>query len=314
MSPISYRASLKNPEVEEPVDLLVHRPLGYLVARAAYPTPITADALTILSMLIGVSAGALFYLSVITGTDYAAVACALFTLSAIVDCSDGQLARMRKSSSRHGRMLDGAVDGVVQIAVLPAMVVHMIWRRGGIHAPGSWWWLAGTIVAIVTGLRHTTLYDTFKNIYARNTDSDPKDCDDLDDFMAQYREAAAAGPLGFRRRFLFEFYRFHLQTTAQTIRWIDPFIPSRFRDMPPYSPQRAAEFRRANRGLMRAWSFFGIGTHIFIVAACVTFARLEYYVLIRAIGFNVVLLFLVPLQRRASRVFFGANDAKLSAP
>jgi len=46
------------------------------------------------------------------------VAGLLVFLSAVFDCADGQLARMRKSSSPFGRMLDGIADLVVSIAVV----------------------------------------------------------------------------------------------------------------------------------------------------------------------------------------------------
>jgi hypothetical protein len=316
MADLSYRASLKNPEVEEVVDLLIHRPLGYLVARAAYPTPVTADALTIASMLAGLASGAVFWSVWAGAASHHVLGGALLVLSAVLDCSDGQLARMRRASSRYGRMLDGAVDAVVQLAAVPAVVAHMVWRRGGLGTPGTAAWVVAAVAAVLLGVRHTTLYDQFKNVFVRNTDPHPRDCDDRDEIEAEWARVRAAGRVGALTWFRFFFYRMHLDLVAQTMRWIDPHIPARFADMPPHTPERAARYRALNARLMRAWSFYGVGTHIFALAACVMLDRLEWYIALRLVGFNAALVALVPLQRRASRAFFhghGAQPARAAA-
>ena len=41
-----YWQSLKSLDVEEPIDLYVHRPLAYLLARALLPTPISPNWVT----------------------------------------------------------------------------------------------------------------------------------------------------------------------------------------------------------------------------------------------------------------------------
>jgi phosphatidylglycerophosphate synthase len=305
-SNLSYRASLKDPAVEEPIDLLFHRPLGYLLARLCMRTPVTPDQLTIFSMLLGITAGVLIIASVgRPGLAMLPHAAALYVLSAIVDCADGQLARMRRTSSRFGRMLDGAVDAVVQVAVVPPAIVHMFVRRGGLHDAGAWAWSVAAVVAILIGIRHTTLYDHYKNLWVRNSSSTHGDCDDREDLEQEIAAAKARGPLSWADLFRFAMYATHLSLVEATMRWIDPAVPARFRDMPPYSEARAEHYRALNRALMRAWSFFGIGTHIFIMAIALACDRIEAYVLVRLVAFNVALAVMVPLQRRASRVFFG---------
>lgn len=307
MANLSYRASLKNLDVEEVIDLLVHRPLGYVVARVAYPTFVTPDAITVLSMLVGIGAGIAFCAGPVTGHAHHILGGALLMLSAILDCSDGQLARMRKSSSRYGRMLDGAVDAVVQVAAVPAAIIAMMWRLGGTTAPALIWG-GMAFLAVLAGIRHTTLYDQFKNVYVRNTDPAPRDCDDLEEFEAEWERMRAGSRVTLLDRWRFEMYRLHLTLVRQTMRWIDPYVPARFADMPPYSEARAARYRQLQLGLMRAWSFYGIGTHLFLFALCTMVDRLEIYVIIRLFVYNSVLLALVPLQRRASREFFGDDS------
>ena len=91
-----YWQSLKSLDVEEPIDLYVHRPLAYLLARVLLPTPISPNWVTLVSMGVGLSSAVLIVSTRPHHFQWAAL-CAF--LSAVFDCADGQLARMRKTSS-----------------------------------------------------------------------------------------------------------------------------------------------------------------------------------------------------------------------
>src|SRR5258706_10237357 len=53
-----YRASLKPLEVEEPIDIYVHRPLAYLLARVCFRLPVSPDAITLFSIVFGLASAA----------------------------------------------------------------------------------------------------------------------------------------------------------------------------------------------------------------------------------------------------------------
>ena len=99
----AYRASLKPLEVEEPIDVWVHRPLAYIFARACFRLPISPDLVTAPSIVAGLSSAASL---VAEFPHHLQVGGGLLFASAILDCADGQLARMRGTSSLFGRMLD----------------------------------------------------------------------------------------------------------------------------------------------------------------------------------------------------------------
>jgi len=326
-TPLGYRATLKPLEVEELIDLLVHRPLAHLLVLAVKGTAITPDQLTVVSMLVGVAAGVATLSSFVRGVSFLWLGGLLLILSAVVDCSDGQLARLRQTSSTFGRMLDGAVDGVVQIAVIPAALLHVWWRHGG-DTPGAassappfldgWLsaqgWLVLGIAAILTGLAHTSLYDYFKNVYLRMTMDGKREGDeDPDEVVAAYAEAKSRG-VTLLDRIRYEMYIGHVSNQRALTRAIDPNIPARFRDMPAFNPEAAARYREDQRGLMRAWSFYGIGTHIFGIGMCMAFDAVELYILARFFLANGALLVLVPMQRRASRRFFGPLPSTETVP
>jgi hypothetical protein len=108
-----YKRSLKLVEVEELFDLVLYRPVAFLFVKLIARTNVTPNQLTLASMIFGVMGGIAFA----RGTPDAYVAgAALYLVYNILDCSDGQLARVKNSGSRIGRVLDGIADYVATIA------------------------------------------------------------------------------------------------------------------------------------------------------------------------------------------------------
>jgi phosphatidylglycerophosphate synthase len=99
----------KGEVVEEWIDLRFFRPLGFWIANALRPTRASPDQVTIASLAIGLVAGHLMFYASPTLN---AIGVALFVLSDVLDSADGQLARMRGTSTRFGRILDGVADNL----------------------------------------------------------------------------------------------------------------------------------------------------------------------------------------------------------
>src|SRR3989449_8014914 len=135
--------SHKGRAVEEWVDLHFFRPIGIRIARALQPTGISADQVTLWSLAIGLVAGHLFaYRDRWTN----AIGFALFIASDIFDSADGQLARLRGSSTRFGLALDGISDNLRFVN----LYVHLTYRL--IHA--GWWWPGAVLLVALAGLAH----------------------------------------------------------------------------------------------------------------------------------------------------------------
>src|SRR5438093_9273908 len=101
--------SHKGVAIEEWVDLRFFRPIGIRIARALEPTGISADQVTLWCILIGLVAGHLF---LYRDPWVNAIGFVLFIVSDIFDSADGQLARLRGTSTRFGRALDGISDNL----------------------------------------------------------------------------------------------------------------------------------------------------------------------------------------------------------
>jgi phosphatidylglycerophosphate synthase len=109
-----YKNTLKMAEVEEIIDLLIYRPIAFLLVISIYKTKIKPDHLTLAALVMGIVGG--FYYS--SGTRKGCIAGSLcYLLFNILDCSDGQLARRKKNGTSIGRLLDGIADYIAGIAV-----------------------------------------------------------------------------------------------------------------------------------------------------------------------------------------------------
>lgn len=108
MKPPSALA-VKGAAVEEWVDLRFYRPLGVRLARALLPTSVSADEVTIWALMVGLVAGHMF---LYVDWRVNALAFALLIISDVLDSADGQLARLRGTSTRLGRSLDGVSDAL----------------------------------------------------------------------------------------------------------------------------------------------------------------------------------------------------------
>jgi hypothetical protein len=296
----AYRASLKSPEVEEPVDYWLHRPLGYVVARLSYPTPLSPDAITVGSILLGWAAAACIWIDF----PYHMQAGALLILaSTVFDCADGQLARMRKSSSVFGRMLDGTADALVLVGVVPA-TAYRVWLR---HHDPSWLGYAVvglTILTVVTSGWHTLIYDYYKNVWMHFTTDGYKEGETHAAIKARHeRIAPTLNPV---TRFASRLYVFQAKSQEDVLRAFDPGIS--LDRLPPRTPETEAIFRRHQA---RPWavnrSLFGVGSLMIGLSLSNAVDRADLYLLFRLVILNLFFFgVLCPMQRRATRAAFAA--------
>jgi hypothetical protein len=124
----------KGDQVEEWFDLRFFRPVGAWIARRLGETSITADQVTFASLVVGLGAGHLF---VYANRWLNGVGFMLFIVSELFDSADGQLARLRGTSTRLGRALDGASDGLRFVNLGAHLLVRLVLTAG-------WSWPAAT--------------------------------------------------------------------------------------------------------------------------------------------------------------------------
>ena len=157
-----YRATLKSEETEDWLDLHVIRPFCYYCAVFFAKFDIHPNTVTIWSMIIGAGsawffAQGSFYYGGTLGLIYNIIAIALLMAADILDCTDGQLARLTGKKSRIGRILDG-IAGFTWFLPIYVLLVWRFWK----HHTIEFGWLGiedtpqnaliATAVVVVLGL------------------------------------------------------------------------------------------------------------------------------------------------------------------
>jgi phosphatidylglycerophosphate synthase len=191
----------KGDAVEEWLDLKFFRPLGMLVVRGLAPTRVTADQLTLAAMLIGLVAGHLFlYQSVPLNL----LGLLLFLFSDVLDSADGQLARLRGSSTRMGAVLDGISDNVRFMNLYAHLLVRAL-LHSSLPAPLL------ISLALLAGVSHalqSSIVDFLKQVYVFVTTGSAR-LDLPEDLLAER-------PARWSERIVLALYRPYV---ARQVRW-----------------------------------------------------------------------------------------------
>jgi phosphatidylglycerophosphate synthase len=296
-----YWQSLKSLDVEEPVDLYVHRPLAYLLARALLPTPISPNLVTIASMVVGVYGAWLILADVPHHFQWAGL-CAF--LSTVLDCADGQLARLRKTSSVIGRMLDGSADVIVSGSILVAGGVYLFHKYGTTPLYGALA-IAFTVVSGVATSIQTTLFDHYKTVFMKLGVPGFKEAESYPEARRRY-EAQTSFTLV--TRVAWALYLTFIGNQSRTVRRFDPHTVTEFSILGDYDPARAQIYREHAGAVMGTWRrWFGYGSMMIGISLALALELPEHYLMLRLTLYSLV--FYGPLmlrQRRASQRAFAA--------
>ena len=92
-----------------------------------YPTSVTPNQITFISLFFGLTSAGLY----VSGNPNALMWGAIFLYGKIfLDNVDGNLARVRGTTSRFGRFLDSLTDFLVTVLVYIAITVHLVQKTG----------------------------------------------------------------------------------------------------------------------------------------------------------------------------------------
>jgi phosphatidylglycerophosphate synthase len=122
-----YRASKKRRDINWFTEWIA-RPPAAIVVWALRATPITPNQVTFLSAIV--AAGACAMIALLPGHLWLIAAAAVFELSFVLDCADGQLARLRQMASPLGHLLDFLMDELKAMLVLASVAVRLWLERG----------------------------------------------------------------------------------------------------------------------------------------------------------------------------------------
>jgi len=289
-----FRELLKSRDVEDPVNVWVHRPLAYGFVRTIFHTRITPNMVTFLAMLVGLAAGA-FILLGISSPPALIAGGALLWISAILDGADGFLARAKGLQSQFGRALDGAADAVVAIAtVFPTFIYLWLKHEDPIH-------LVVMFPTIYLALNHMVFYDYYKESYLRETRVEAGG--EGDDSASLKKRVAKLDGHPWIIRFAMKWVL--LPYTISGERLVRLTNPSAGRDAMRYrrTEETAALYRKHHWGPMQLWALISLAPHSYLMALAIMFDRIDLYLWFRLVGANVILVAALIWQRVATARF-----------
>lgn len=155
-----YLSSLKSLETENIIDQIFYRPIGYKIAKSLQHTGVTPNSITIISIFVGVAAGVFWYFPY--SLSFAILGILALMLANILDCVDGQLARLTGIKSEVGRILDGFAGDLWFLSIYIALG-----HRLSLNYPDLSPWLF-VLVAIASGISHlnqASMTDYYKTLH-----------------------------------------------------------------------------------------------------------------------------------------------------
>ncbi|MCI6118357.1 MAG: CDP-alcohol phosphatidyltransferase family protein [Prevotella sp.] len=159
------RASFKSDDTEEWLDVHFTRPIGLAFALMWEKLGVHPNAITILSIFLGVGAGVMFYYP---DFQHNLLGVILLMFANFCDSTDGQLARLTGQKTLIGRMLDGFSGDLWFFAIYVAIACRLI-NEPVPFLGGQTWGIGIFIICIVAGfLCHSpqsSLADYYRQIH-----------------------------------------------------------------------------------------------------------------------------------------------------
>lgn len=286
-----FETVLKSREVEDPVNLWVHRPLAYAIVALIYRTSITPNQITFVALMVGLIAGVLF----LVGTKTAMVVGGIcLWSSAILDGADGILARAKRMFSDVGRAIDGVADALVGVlTVFPAF--YHLWVTQ--HQPLHLWLMP---IAIGTTLFHVYLFDFYKEAFLQHTklswDGKPETLEIIQARVERLRREGAP----WYARLTTQMYVGLVQNQIRTVSVLNP-LARRHHLTFPVNEDSVRIYRKHNRGPMQLWALVSTAPHSYLMSICAMFDRLDVYLWLRVFGANGVFIIACIWQRIATK-------------
>lgn len=273
-----FKSSLKGYDAEEILDLYFFRPLSFLFVKLIYSTDITPNQISVVSMLFGILTGVMFGFGSYQFFIFGAVA---LLVSNILDCADGQLARLKKNGTGIGRIIDGFIDYVTGLSIFAGIGIGLSVATGNY----AYVWIL-TAAAGFSRVLQNMLFDNYRNmylIYVYDKGSNiPKEIEEYTRLKRMLEKTKGR----YVEKFLVNIYIKYSSVQKNTAQ--DKVLNV-----------SSGEYKKKNIMLLRAWSWIGSTTHLAAVAlACFT-NRVEYYLWATITLGNVYLLIMYIIQKSA---------------
>ena len=268
------KQSIKLLEIEERVDLILHRPLGLVLSKVAIRFGITPTQITVAGIVVGIIAGILFYqqdqiVFVIWG-------CFFLFLSGLLDTVDGQVARLTGKTSTLGMIVDGLADNIVFIAAYAGGTFYFIPEYG----------VSIIFLGATSGFLHSVqslIFDFYKHEFAFLYGKEDRYRNP--DFPEILPQADDTGK--WTKKLLILNYAHYLKHQSWFVLRqgkIKRDLEGLSRD-PGIRDQFCEKYKEMNMPLMVQWALWGgLNSHRFLIMIFCLFVHFDYYLI-----FNILM-------------------------
>jgi hypothetical protein len=282
---------------DEVLDAYVNRPLAAkLVALVAPVRWVTPNTLTAVSAVMGTLAG-------VALVHTPAAAAVLLFGSMVIDCGDGQLARVRGGGTVLGRILDGYADYWVALCLHVGLVFALV--RSGVTVFGAALSplaiFALVLAAGVSQALHAGHFDFEKRRFWAYTGV-VREPETPETYLRAASESRGISRLLLRA--------FAVYVRAQQADATDTLV--REARATASDPESAARYKREHAWLVRLWSLFGPTSHnglLLLVAlvAAVHPGALVFYCVVALVVVNVLAALVATLEKVTTGRFVHAS-------
>jgi phosphatidylglycerophosphate synthase len=276
---------LKMRELEEIPDLIIYRPVAFLLVKAISRTKIRPDQISFAAIFMGIVAGYFYSL----GKQTSFIAAAFFyLLFNILDCSDGMLARLKKSGTMAGRIIDGISDYIVTIAVYAGLAIGF-----AAHSQKPLLWL---ILLIFTGISsgvHSIIVDYYRNRFVDFVKGGKSNFStDIIKFRKEYVSLRNQKKEKINRLILCLYLRYTLVQSSLITKKKDSGLVA--------GPE---EYYEKNKKIMRLWVVLGPSMEITLLLIFSFLNRIDIFILLILTLFNFLALVLWIKQSMIDKTF-----------
>ncbi len=276
-----YKNSLKMAEVEEILDLVIYRPIAFVFVKLIYRLPITPNQVTYGALVAGLISAFEFAQGTARGFAFGAM---WYAIANVLDCGDGMLARLQKSGTPLGRIVDGIVDWVSSVAIF----FGLGWGMSA-YFQNPLYWLLAIAAGIVTGY-HAMVFDKRQQEYI-STVRGEKNFIERESEKVEAELNKSSNPV--RRLFLSSYAWYMKVQEGRASRQAGN--EQKEETSAAYQPEL---YREHNKDIMRWWTWLGPTTNRTLMMIAALLAHPEWFCWLILLPVNLYLMMMVARQKK----------------
>lgn len=295
---VMFETTLKSVDTEDPVDLVFYRPIGYRWARFFHRLGIAPNTVTVISIFVGISAGVFLYFENIW---YNMAGMLLLVCAHLLDCTDGQLARMTGAFSRLGRILDRFSGCAWSVSVYIVLCLRLM---------NSGWDLSVFFLALIAGYFHlfqASVVDYYRNfhlLFLKGKSACECELEDKKQLHLNFKRLSWNKNL-IKKLFLFFYLQYTIsqEISSPDMQELRRLVKMRFgEDIPDWLRM---QFREKSEALMKYNSLLSFNIRIITLFIALLLNEVWFYFVFELTVMNGVLFYVIYRHEKMCRYFIG---------